>query len=63
MTCLGILIFVEHTSIRDIDINGNFLVEGTERNSKMNIVVAADEAVRYLTSLMVEVHKLAVKLI
>ena len=63
MKCLGILIFVEHTSIRDIDINGNFLVEGTERNSKMNIVVAADEAVRYLTSLMVEVHKLAVKLI
>ena len=63
MTCLGILIFVEHTSIRDIDINGNFLVEGTERNSKMNIVVAANEAVRYLTSLMVEVQKLAVTLI
>ena len=63
MTCLGILIFVEHTSIRYIDINGNFLVEGTERNSKMNIVVAANEAVRYLTSLMVEVQKLAVTLI
>ena len=59
MTCLGILIFVEHTPIKDIDINGNFLVEGTKRNSKMNTVVAADEAVRYLTSLMVEVQKLA----
>ena len=46
-----------------IDINGNFLVEGTKRNTKMNTVVAADEAVRYLTSLMVEVQKLAVTLI
>ena len=63
MTCLGILIFVEHTSIRDIDINGNFLVEGTERNSQMITVVAADEAVRYLASLMVEIQKLAVTLI
>ena len=54
---------LKHGAIRDIDINGNFLVEGTERNSQMNTVVAADEAVRYLTSLMVEVQKLAVTLI
>ena len=50
-------------TIRDIDISGNFLVEGTERNSQMITVVAADEAVRYLASLMVEIQKLAVTLI
>ena len=54
---------MKHGTIRDIDISGNFLVEGTERNSQMITVVAADEAVRYLASLMVEIQKLAVTLI
>ena len=54
---------LKHGTIRDIDISGNFLVEGTERNSQMITVFAADEAVRYLASLMVEIQKLAVTLI